>query len=173
MQNDFISGSLGSGIAEKIIPNVIKVIENFKSKNADIITTMDFHKKENYLDTLEGKRVPEHCIHQTDGFYLHTKIQDSLSGYEKHFKLTKRIFGINWFDNSIFPNYSAYENIEYDKITIIGLCTDICVVSNALILRSAFPNTPIECIIDSCAGTSIINHVAALTVMKNCLIDIV
>lgn len=161
MQNDFITGSLGSKEAESIVPLVKSRIEKAIKDGDDIYFTKDTHY-ESYLNTKEGTFLPvKHCIEGTPGH----DICDALKAYEKN---AKEIFIKNTFGFKDFPKYLS----DYDKITIIGLCTDICVVSNAILIKAFYPEKNIEVEKDLCAGTSIENHNAALTVMKSCHIVI-
>lgn len=160
MQNDFIDGALGTEEAVKIVPNVKKKIEEYEKNGSFIIFTQDTHG-ENYLDTSEGKRLPiPHCIKDTHGW----EIADGLNA-NNHEIILKDTFGY-W----IWDGYS-FENCE--SIEIVGLCTDICVVTNALSIKTYFPETPIKVDASCCAGTTPELHKAALEVMKSCQIDIV
>ena len=162
MQNDFISGSLGSEDAKKIVPKVKERIENAIADCYDLYFTKDTHPK-NYLETMEGKKLPiEHCIENTPGH----NICDELKDFEKN---AKKIFIKYTFGCEELPKYLS----EYDNIYILGLCTDICVVSNALLIKTFYPEKNIFVEKDCCAGTSKENHEAALTVMKCCHIDII
>lgn len=175
MQNDFIDGSLGSEDAKKIVPNVVKLIENFKNDNPDdmIFYTLDTHH-ENYLDTLEGKKLSiKHCIENTYGHNLNINIQRIIANNLHLSKcFNKETFGsLNMINET--ANYLS-ENIKSeDQIYICGLCTDICVISNALLLRAKFPNLHIYCYKDCCAGTSKEAHEAALKVMQSCQIELI
>lgn len=152
MQYDFIYGSLGSEAAQAIVPKVAKKVKNF---NGDIICTKDTHF-ENYLSTFEGKNLPiEHCITGTPGHKLIPEVDKGLS-------VNKGSFGYDWCGLD-----------KYDEIEICGLLTDICVVSNALILRSKYPEKRIVVDASCCAGSSMDNHKAALMVMSSCMIDII
>ena len=159
MQNDFITGSLGSKDAQAIVPIIAKKIKKQQADGGEIIFTLDTHG-ENYLETLEGKSLPvKHCIKGTHGHELSTAL-----GSGKADLIEKSTFGnFKW-------NLSVKDG---DELELCGLCTDICVVSNALILRSKFPNSKI--IVDSaaCAGTSKEAHEAALTVMRSCQIEVI
>ena len=165
MQKDFVGGALGSAEAVAIVGNVVNKIKSF---DGDIIVTYDTHH-ENYMETQEGEKLPvPHCIKGTDGWELDARVQNALC--KKEFKvIEKPTFGSTELPEYIKKIYSPDE-IE---IELIGLCTDICVVSNAICLRAALPNNTI--IVDSncCAGTSVENHNAALTTMSSCQIDII
>lgn len=164
LQNDFIYGSLGSDLTRSIVLNVV---DKIKTENCgNLIFTQDTHE-ENYLDTLEGKKLPiRHCISGTEGWNIIEEIEAVIENKTNTNKLflSKRTFGLNewsrWLSN-------------YDEVEIIGVCTDICVVSNALAIRTAFPNMKITVDARCCAGTSIEAHDAALITMKSCQIDII
>lgn len=164
MQNDFVHGSLGTKEAENIITNVVDKINNFEG---DIFATFDTHYV-NYLETSEGKNLPViHCIKGTEGWELNKKVKDALDkkGFEKIEKIT---FGSTDLPQIIKEKYDTGD-IE---IELIGLCTDICVVSNALILKANFPEIPISVDSQCCAGVSVNSHNCALETMKMCQINI-
>lgn len=160
MQNDFVYGSLGSEMAQAIVPNVKKKIEEYKSNGNDVIFTKDTHFMGSYAQSLEGQKLPiEHCIFGTKGWNVIDEIRD-----DECMNLEKRTFGFNDWGFYLW---------DYDEIEIIGVCTDICVVSNALIIRMLYPNSPIVVDASCCAGTSVEAHKAALTIMKSCQIDVI
>ena len=180
MQNDFITGSLGTKEAQEIVPNVVERIDEAIKENKIIIATRDTHY-DNYLETLEGKKLPvKHCICLTDGWKLNKDIDEALNrtiGF-KVLLLNKDTFGYKDWDKIIDNKYLDYlfdewENGKIDEIEICGLCTDICVVSNALILRALYPNTPITIRQNACAGVTKESHEAALKTMEMCQIDII
>lgn len=161
MQNDFISGSLGTEEAKKIVPRVKLEIENAVSNGVDVFFTKDTHY-DNYLDTMEGKKLPvKHCIKGTWGH----DICDELKEYEKN---AKKIFIKETFGFKDLPIYLY----KYDTITFVGLCTDICVISNVLLTKTFYPERNIIVKKDCCAGVSVDNHNAALLVMQSCHINI-
>lgn len=164
MQNDFIDGSLGTNEAVAIVDKVAQKIKNF---DGDIFVTYDTHG-DNYLETPEGKKLPvSHCIKGTKGWELSEKIEKSLEG-KKYKKIEKPSFGSLELPEIISKEYGN----EKKSIELIGLCTDICVVSNALMLKANF--TEDEICVDSscCAGVTPESHNAALLTMKMCQIDI-
>lgn len=192
MQNDFINGSLGTPEAQAIVPNVVKKIENWDGK---IICTMDTHN-EDYLSTMEGKKLPvEHCIKNTHGWEIPARITRIINANENAATIEKRTFGAWAFlvDVALCPErpnkellqevrkldgdllfFNDFINIKpLSEIQLIGLCTDICVVSNALLAKAFFPEVPIVVDASCCAGTTPENHKAALQVMKCCQIDII
>ena len=167
MQNDFIDGALGTKEAVEIVPNVINKIDNW---DGDIIATRDTHYS-NYLETREGKYLPvEHCIEGTDGHKINEKVK--LAMYAKNSNihdvaiLNKRTFG-----STVIPELVRLE--EYDYIELVGLCTDICVVSNAMLLKANFPEVDITVDASCCAGVTPESHQAALTTMKMCQINVI
>ena len=165
MQNDFITGPLGTPEARAIVPNVKKKIEEYRKNGYKIIFTRDTHGMF-YLNTSEGKKLPvEHCIKDTDGWQIGIEVVPD--NYEF---INKTSFGYaHWKEN--FPDY--YFNSEDDKIELIGVCTDICVVSNALILKATYPKADITVDASCCAGSIPENHKAALEVMKSCQINVI
>lgn len=164
MQNDFISGSLGTKEAQGIVEAATEKIKNF---NGDIFVTYDTHF-ENYMDTSEGKNLPvPHCIKGTKGWELNERIEEVLSE-KKCQRIEKLTFGsvkLPQLINKLYGN----EKIE---IELIGLCTDICVVSNALILKANFPENLIKVDASCCAGVTPDTHNFALDTMKMCQIVI-
>ena len=164
MQKDFVDGALGSEEALAIVDNVVKKIENF---DGDIIITYDTHP-ENYMETQEGKNLPvPHCIKGTAGWELDDKVQEALN--KKNYKaIEKPTFGSTKLPEYIKANY----NPEEIEIELIGLCTDICVVSNALLLKANFIETKVSVDASCCAGVTPDSHKAALTTMKMCQVKV-
>lgn len=164
MQNDFVDGSLGTAEAVAIIPNIIDKINNW---DGDIIATLDTHS-DDYLNTNEGKRLPvEHCIENTYGHKINTRVQKALfESKDSVSYIQKRTFG-----STALPE--IIRGIDFDYIELIGLCTDICVVSNALLLKANYPNTKIVVDATCCAGVTPESHKAALLTMNMCQIDII
>lgn len=172
MQNDFIDGSLGTKEAQGIVKNVASKIRNW---DGGIICTMDTHE-ENYLDTLEGKNLPvPHCIYATDGWHIKQEVLDALALQEEkgwdEFNCTiyKGTFGSKEIPDII---KSLSEEGEIESITLVGLCTDICVISNALLIKAFFPEVPIIVDASCCAGVTLESHQNALAAMKMCQITI-
>ncbi len=164
MQNDFVDGALGTPEAQAIIENSVRKITEF---DGDIFVTYDTHY-EDYMKTQEGAKLPvEHCIKGTQGWELNPQIYEALSkkGYQAVEKIT---FGSVELPRIIEDRYGKTDL----KIELIGLCTDICVVSNALILKAHFPECEIFVDADCCAGVTPQKHDAALEVMKSCQITI-
>ena len=156
MQNDFIDGSLGSKEAEAIVSNVKAKIDEYRANGDEVIFTRDTHH-DNYLSTNEGHYLPVvHCIENTPGW----EIKDGLY-FEGAKIIDKPSFG--------FTGWTEY---KFEELEIIGLCTDICVVSNALILKALFPEIKISVDQKCCAGVTPDSHKAALETMKMCQIEV-
>ena len=160
MQKDFIDGALGTKEAQAIVPNVRKKIEEF---DGEVIFTRDTHHKD-YLSTQEGRNLPvEHCIEGTAGW----EIDKSLQPFCKGLVVNKPTFG------SMALAEEIWERGEAQEITLVGLCTDICVISNAMLLKAAMPEVPIIVDRACCAGVTPQSHENALEAMKMCQITIV
>lgn len=165
MQNDFIDGALGTKEAVGIVPFVVKKIQTF---DGEIFVTYDTHF-ENYTETLEGKNLPvPHCIKGTEGHKLNSDVQKALYG-KKYTEVEKLTFGSVDLPDLI---KQAAGDREF-SIELIGLCTDICVISNALLLKANFPETRISVDSACCAGVTPDSHRAALTAMKMCQINVI
>lgn len=170
MQNDFIDGSLGTPEAQAIVPNVKKKIDEAVANGDWIYFTYDTHY-DNYLETREGKKLPvTHCVEETDGW----RIPDGLIpyGYDKFKRLYKGTFGCYNLPRMLFK-LAAGENDAINEVEVVGLCTDICVVSNTLLLKSYFYDTA-EISVDAtcCAGVTPETHEAALKTMEMCQINV-
>ena len=164
MQKDFVDGALGSREAVAIVPAVFKKIESF---DGEIFVTYDTHF-ENYMQTSEGKHLPvPHCIKGTDGWQLNNDVENALSG-KKFTKVEKNTFGSVDLPKLI---EQAADGDDF-AVELIGLCTDICVVSNALLIKATFPEAPIAVDAGCCAGVTPQAHEAALATMASCQITI-
>lgn len=162
MQNDFIDGALGTNEALAIVPAVIDKIKNFDGK---VIFTRDTHDKD-YLNTQEGKNLPvEHCIKGTKGWEIRSDI-DKLRTNEPIDKIT---FGSDKLGD-VLKDINDDKGIE--SITFIGLCTDICVISNVMIAKAFLPEVPIIVDANCCAGVSVETHENALKAMEVCQVKI-
>ena len=156
MQNDFIDGSLGTKEAEAIVENVKQKIRQYQEAGDQIIFTRDTHQT-NYLDTNEGKHLPvEHCIVGTQGW----KIADGLE-----------VEGAIYIDKPSF-GYTNWKDYDLQEVELIGLCTDICVVSNALIIKAFYPEIKVSVDASCCAGVTPETHKAALETMKMCQVEV-
>lgn len=164
MQKDFVDGALGTKEAEAIVPAVVKKIAGF---DGEIFATFDTHF-ENYMQTAEGKKLPvPHCIKGTDGWLLNDEVAAALG--KKGFTAVEK----NTFGSVDLPGLieKAADGEDF-AMEVIGLCTDICVVSNALLLKASFPEAPIAVDAACCAGVTPQAHEAALATMKSCQIDV-
>lgn len=163
MQKDFIDGSLGTREAQEMLPRMVDRLTEIQArKDTDIIFTMDTHGSD-YLETQEGKKLPvQHCIKGTDGWQIAEVLQEFAENAVAI--VEKPYFG-----------YTGWQEIAagYDEITLGGLCTDICVISNAMLLKAFFPEIKIR--IDSicCAGVTAESHINALNAMKMCQMEII
>lgn len=163
MQNDFIDGSLGTKEAQAIVDNVVAEIANYDPVN--IFVTRDTHP-ENYLDTQEGKNLPVvHCVKNTKGWEINEKIAKALRNAEI---IDKPTFGSKILAEKI----AAIAEKEDIEVTLIGLCTDICVVSNALLIKAYVPEIPMRVIASCCAGVTPESHEAALKTMAMCQVKV-
>lgn len=169
MQNDFITGSLGSPQAEAIIPNVRTKIEGYRKRGGQVVFTRDSHDND-YLKTQEGQILPvEHCIVETHGWEIHGGL-DGETEHEKDgcFYVNKKTFGQLHWDDILEPYCHPFDEIE-----MIGVCTDVCVVSNALILKAYFPRVKITVDASCCAGVTEESHKAALLTMKMSQVNVI
>ena len=157
MQNDFITGSLGTKEAQDIVQKVKNKIAEYQKRGDEIIFTRDTHQTD-YLNTPEGKKLPvEHCIEGTVGWQIAEGLEVDEAVY-----IDKPTFGwTHWNDRT------------FEEIEMVGLCTDICVVSNALILKATFPDVEITVEASCCAGVTPATHNAALETMKMCQINVI
>ena len=163
MQNDFIDGALGTKEAQGIVASVREKIESYDVR--DVYYTLDTHE-EDYLNTQEGKNLPvKHCIRGEEGWKLSPELSDLLLDAKCYEKPTYGSVNLA----SDLKKVSEEEDIE---IEIIGLCTDICVVSNALMLKAFMPEVPINVDANCCAGVTPESHEAALQTMRSCQIGI-
>ena len=163
MQNDFIDGALGTKEAVTIVPKVEEKIRNFKGT---VLFTRDTHETW-YLDTQEGKKLPvPHCIRDTEGWQIRRELDD----LRKTEPINKETFGSTDLAADL-----VVMNIDDERgsITFVGLCTDICVISNALLAKAALPEVPITVDASCCAGVTPESHENALKAMEMCQIDIV
>lgn len=166
VQNDFVTGSLGSEYAKDVVvPNIVELVNQFDRE--DIYATFDTHFH-NYLKTQEGKRLPvEHCINGTEGHNLVPELEDKVICDDKH-RITKLVFGA---DSSIL--FDRFK--DYNEVHICGLVTDICVVTNALGFKSHAHLDKVNVVVheNCCGGTSKEAHDAAIRVMKSCQIEVI
>ena len=165
MQKDFVDGALGTNEAQEIVQNVARKIEDF---DGEIIVTYDTHG-EDYMQTAEGRKLPvPHCIKGTPGWQLNDQVEAALAGRECT-RIEKPTFG------SVKLAHMLGKMAEGEDFTaeFVGLCTDICVVSNALLVKAAYPEMELTVDASCCAGVTPATHEAALTTMKSCQINVI
>lgn len=165
MQNDFIDGALANPEAQKIVSGIVEKIEEW---DGPILLTMDTHEKETYLNSMEGKYLPiAHCIKGTEGWLINPEIDKAVDDHGFYFDIMKPTFGYkDW--TSVLKNIP-----DIDEICLCGTCTDICVISNALILKAMFPEMPVKVFGNLCAGLTPEKHQAALNVMQSCQVEVI
>jgi len=163
MQNDFIDGALGTPEAVAIVPNVRRKIEEF---DGTVLFTRDTHY-DDYLSTQEGKNLPvKHCIKDTNGWQIRSELDD-LRTTEP---IDKETFGSSELGATL---WELDDEDEISSITLVGLCTDICVISNAMIAKAFLPEVPIIVDARCCAGVSVESHENALHAMEVCQINVI
>lgn len=176
MQNDFITGVLGSKAAiaaEKRIADYIKTL----NKDDTIIFTQDTHRVDTYDNTYEGKHLPvPHCLLGSEGHEISSILMNeaiNAIGRDHVYILRKGTFGTLDLGTGQYALLNTLNIKMTDKIIICGVCTDICVISNAIILHTQYPETKITCYADMCGGSSVEAHEAALKVMESCQIEVI
>lgn len=161
MQNDFIDGSLGTEEARGIVPRVAARVSEYLADGGEVIFTLDTHG-DDYPDTLEGKKLPvKHCLKGSRGWELCSELAE-IEG--------KR------FEKDTFGSRECAEYVQkgnYSRIELVGLCTDICVISNAMLLKAFVPQTPVQVNAACCAGVTPESHQNALKAMEMCQIEII
>lgn len=182
MQNDFIDGALGSPEARAIVPTMVERLKELDSSENLLLFTKDTHQA-NYSETQEGKNLPvEHCIEDTHGWSINKEIS-SFCDYGSHFmgyssntirksRILKPTFGSLELADTI-RDISYDKNYNIEEVILMGVCTDICVVSNALLLKAYCPEIPITVDASCCAGVTPESHAAALTTMKMCQVNVI
>ena len=170
MQNDFITGNLANPDAQKIVNPIADFI---RSWDGQLIFTFDTHE-DNYLNTQEGKKLPiKHCICGTRGWLYDKEIENA--------RIAKAKEGCNNINILFKPSFGSVlwkeilgkpNKCKYSEIHLCGTCTDICVVSNALIIKAMYPETPIKVYANLCAGSTKEKHEAALQIMESCQIEV-
>ena len=157
MQNDFVDGALGTKEAQAILPQVRAKIQAYAARGEEILFTRDTHGAD-YLETAEGKKLPvPHCVKGTPGWEIAPGLE---------------VPGCRYLDKPTF-GWLHWEDMALEQVELIGLCTDICVVSNALILKATFPDAEIAVDAACCAGVTPESHRAALLTMKMCQINVI
>ena len=178
LQKDFIDGALGSAEAQAIIPRVVEKLNNYEDKrNTLVLYTKDTHY-DNYMDTLEGKMLPvPHCIENTPGWSINKDIEravrsNSFLTYSSDKIINSRVYK-NTFGSDDLRDFFLKFKDKIDEVEFVGLCTDICVISNVLMCRQTLPDTKIVVDASCCAGVTPDKHKAALEVMKSCQIEVI
>ena len=172
MQNDFITGCLGNDMTKAVLPNIVKKLKEHGSEYDAIYMTRDIHF-DNYMETLEGKKLPiPHCLKDSDGKNICEEIWTVVKELRKNRKFI-RVVDKHTFASKELVDYLFATCGANDEIELCGVCTDICVTSNAICLRAELPNTIIKVDGNCCAGTSIEAHNAALRTMVSCHIDVI
>jgi len=168
MQNDFVNGPLGTLEAEQILPAVCEKIKNF---DGDIYVTKDTHT-EDYMNTQEGKNLPVvHCIKGTKGWELHDKVMEALTESGKDYQVfEKPTFGSTDLAESLLK---LNDDGKIESITFIGICTGICVISNAMLCKAYMPEVPLSVDAKCCACVTPQSHENAIDAMRLCQIKIV
>ena len=168
MQNDFVDGALGTAEAVAIVPNVVRRVTEGAERGEAIFFTRDTHETA-YLDSQEGHNLPvPHCIRDTDGWQLNDAVAEALSD-RAYTVVEKPTFGAVTLPEVV----EQLAGDEEFTVELIGLCTDICVVSNAMLLKAAFPEADMSVDAACCAGVTPASHQAALTTMSCCQITVI
>lgn len=167
MQNDFVTGGLGTKEAQQIVPAVVQTVKETLSTGNGVVFTRDTHAQE-YLSTREGKELPvPHCIYGTPGWDLIPELEEISSELGHKYDIAKPTFGAIMLPNLIEKLYGdAIKQGFIRKFRVYGVCTGICVISNATILRAAFPEIDIEVIESCCACVTPESHKNAIQTMK-------
>lgn len=162
MQNDFIDGALGTKEAIAVVERVSEKIKDYRDDNLPVIFTRDTHMAD-YLDTQEGRNLPiTHCIKGTKGWEISSRLMVANSVI-----IDKPAFGSLKLAEAV----SGYEDLT--EIELVGICTDICVISNAVILKAAYPEVKITVDASCCAGVTPESHTNALSAMKMCQVNVI
>lgn len=174
-QNDFIDGVLGTKEAVAAVPKIVEKIRQYKSmdEGSIVVATMDTHFRRTFFDTQEGKNLPIlHCEWWTPGWKLHPEIAEKLSDLKTDNFYEKDTFGAKQLVDDL-QYYLDMDDLELKEVEIVGFCTDVCVITNALLFKTYCPEVRIIVDADCCAGTSPELHHAALQVMKQCQISVI
>lgn len=172
VQNDFVYGILGTPEAQAVVPKIKEKFEEYKNNGDYVVYTMDTHNSD-YLDTSEGKKLSvEHCIYRTSGWEVIDEIHPAKNQFYNFMVCKKSTFGYeDWpwvLEEILGTNDDVAVNIE-----IIGVCTDICVITNALLIKTYYPEAEITVDVSCCAGSTPEKHKAALDVMESCQINVI
>ena len=166
MQNDFVSGALGTPEAREIVPAVTRRVREGAGRGEEILFTRDTHGPD-YLETQEGRKLPvPHCIRDTEGWEIIRELQPDAAG---RVVIDKPTFGSSAL-GLLLAEYNRREAVE--RVSVIGLCTDICVISNALLVKAFLPEAEVTVDAACCAGVTPESHKTALAAMKTCQITV-
>lgn len=170
MQNDFVSGALGTAEARNIVPDVVGRVVDGLNRGEEVLFTRDTHEAD-YLNTQEGRKLPvPHCVRGTEGW----EIVDQLKEYAAH-PIDKPTFGSRYLGALLKArdeDLKQQGKAGVEKVTLVGLCTDICVISNALLIKAFLPETEVAVDAVCCAGVTTESHRTALAAMKMCQITV-
>lgn len=181
-QHDFVDGTLGSEQAKQAMLNICDTMKTYDRTNTSVIFTQDTHYADTYLDTMEGKKLPvPHCILGTEGWEIVETVLQGVEGMQIHTvepyaansRVYKETFGSLDLVNLLYHLDETSLEDSIEEIIVVGVCTDICVISNVLLLKAAFPEVPIKVIANCCAGVTPESHENALSAMRQCHIDII
>ena len=187
-QNDFIDGALGTAEAQAIVPKVADYIRNHADKDTVLLVTKDTHSS-NYAETLEGKNLPvAHCIKNSYGWELNPAIQEAIydtrgkyHSFDSYFPyisdhiIEKPSFGSIDLQNLLYmlDDEAGMQSGDIAEITLMGLCTDICLLANSVLCKTTLPEVPVRVVAECCAGVTPESHERALEAMKMLQIEIV
>ena len=188
MQNDFVDGALGTAEAQAIVPKVADYIRNHADKNTVLLVTKDTHSS-NYAETLEGKNLPvAHCIKNSYGWELNPAIQEAIydtrgkyHSFDSYFPyisdhiIEKPSFGSVDLQNLLYllDDETGMQSGDIAEITLMGLCTDICLLANWVLCKTTLPEVPVRVVAECCAGVTPESHERALEAMKMLQINII
>lgn len=166
MQNDFLTGALKNYNACQIVPKVVDKINKFEGI---VIATRDTHFEDNYARTIEGKIIDKHCIEGSYGWQLEDSIEEAIRQKPKAYKVNKYSFAYDKWEQLF---YDIMQIDELEEIELVGVCTDLCVLNNAIILQNLFPTIKVSVDKSCCAGTTVDKHNEAIKIMMDNLIGI-
>lgn len=176
MQNDFVTGSLGTPEARAIVPRVLSHVKKCAEDGTEVFFTRDTHT-DDYLNTAEGKKLPvPHCIYDTEGWQIIPELRDIYAAEfgDNLIPINKPTFGSTRLaEELLWISQNMVDSDDVLEIELCGVCTDICVVSNALMLKAFMPEAKISVRELLCAGTSVDAHRKALDTMRSCQIDVI
>lgn len=173
VQNDFVTGSLGTSAAQAIVPKIKEKFEEYKNNGDYVVYTMDTHNLD-YLDTSEGKKLPvEHCIYRTHGWEVIDEIHPAKNNFYNFAVCKKSTFGYEDWPWGLEEILGVDDDDTAIDIEIIGVCTDICVITNVLLIKTYYPEVKITVDAACCAGSTPEKHEAALDVMESCQINVI